>query len=664
MKFFSPDDMSTIMRTEFQTWYAAQQDRDYVFAKELEEYCTSDSMVLMQACEKFCATMIKIGNEELFTKRHHCHYSKYWLQIERSAVAYCHKIPPGLVLKFNIQEGQGNCYAILNDQPTVWKYQGCYFHFCKDCYSRTNVPLMDDPHSTMNIRREMTVNKIKTLKEFGYNVIEMYDCKFRAELARNPHLLSYVNNHPLTQNEPLVPRDALFGGRTDGMRKYYKCAENEKIYFADIISVYPKILRDFKVPVGVPKIHLGPEFPSLLETEGLVKCLMLPPRRLFHPVLPIKMHSKLMFVLCRKCAEQYIYENCPHNDPRDRALGGTWVIDEVRLAIRHGYNVLEIYGIWEYEVRVTDKANSDGVFFDYVNTFLKIKQQASGWPEWCVDEETKQRYIQKYKETEGIELDRNEIEFNAGLRYIAKLCLNTPGDIFNPNFDVTHLRVFGEKAVLINYDTLSDVVPPDPKVNVTVACYVTCGARMMLYELLAKLQQRAFYVDTDSVCYLQRPGEDVLPLGEELGALSNELKSYGGEGTHIDEICVAGAKNYAMKIVDADKNLLTTVCKVKGITLNFRASQQVNFDVMKEMILHEGDGEPTVDVDIPHKFFRNKYLDVITKPTSKKYRPVQDKRKTYDDSYICYPFGFILDLNCFYHVVLEKCFFMMTTRMF
>ncbi|KAF4521060.1 hypothetical protein B566_EDAN008132 [Ephemera danica] len=687
------------MRGEFLTWYAEQQDIEYDFAKELEEYCTSDSMLLMQACEKFRATMLKIGNinsfSESVTIAGMCNlvFRRNFLPKDTIAIipnnGYRWKDLQSLIaIKFLLAEelrlgieiqhsGRAgefvtptghlvDGYAILDGKPTVWEYQGCYFHYCKDCYSRTNVPLKDDPHSTMNFRREMTINKIKTLKQFGYNVIEMYDCKFRAQLAANPHLLSYVNNHPLTQNEPLVPRDALYGGRTEGMQKYYKCTENEKIHFADIISLYPKILRDFKVPVGVPKLHLGPEFPSLLETEGLVKCLILPPRRLFHPVLPIKMHSKLMFVLCRKCAKQHIYENCPHNDPRDRALGGTWVIDEVRLAIKHGYNVLEIYEIWEYEVRVTDKANSDGVFFDYVNTFLKIKQQASGWPEWCVDEETKERYIQNYKETEGIELDRNEIEYNPGLRYIAKLCLNTtwgylckntyksqttivnePKKLFaaleNPNFDVTNLRVFGEKAVLLNYDIFSDVVPPDPKVNVTVACYVTCGARMMLYEHLDKLKERVFYVDTDSVCYLQRPGEDMLQLGEQLGALSNELKSYGGEGTHIDEICVAGAKNYAMKIVDGDKNLLTTVCKVKGITLNFRASQKVNFDVMKDMILYEGDGEPTVEVDIPHKIFRNKYLDVITKPTSKKYRTVHDKRKTYDDSYICYPFGYILD---------------------
>ncbi|KAF4527114.1 hypothetical protein B566_EDAN016017, partial [Ephemera danica] len=62
MLFFSPDDMSSIMRAEFLTWYAEQQDKAFDFAKDLEEYCTSYSMLLMQACEKFRATMLKIGN--------------------------------------------------------------------------------------------------------------------------------------------------------------------------------------------------------------------------------------------------------------------------------------------------------------------------------------------------------------------------------------------------------------------------------------------------------------------------------------------------------------------------------------------------------------------------------------------------------------------------
>ncbi|KAF4529111.1 hypothetical protein B566_EDAN015381 [Ephemera danica] len=141
----------------------------------------------------------------------------------------------------------------------------------------------------------------------------------------------------------MASRNALFGGKTDGMRKYHKCTGSEKIHFVDIMSVYPMVLRDLKVPVRAPKIHIGPDFPSLLITERLVKYLILPPRKLYHPVLPIKMLSKLTFVLCRKCAEQSINENCPHNDPTDRALDGTWVIDEVRLALQYGYNVLEIY---------------------------------------------------------------------------------------------------------------------------------------------------------------------------------------------------------------------------------------------------------------------------------------------------------------------------------
>ena len=37
--------------------------------------------------------------------------------------------------------------------------------------------------------------------------------------------------------------------------------------------------------------------------EGLVKCKVLPPRGLHIPLLPSHINKKLMFVLCRKCAE-------------------------------------------------------------------------------------------------------------------------------------------------------------------------------------------------------------------------------------------------------------------------------------------------------------------------------------------------------------------------
>jgi hypothetical protein len=39
-----------------------------------------------------------------------------------------------------------------------------------------------------------------------------------------------------------------------------------------------------------------------------------------------------------------------------------------------------------------------GVFTEYVNIFLKLKQEASGWPEWCQSEEDRQKYITDYQQ--------------------------------------------------------------------------------------------------------------------------------------------------------------------------------------------------------------------------------------------------------------------------
>ena len=88
-------------------------------------------------------------------------------------------------------------------------------------------------------------------------------------------------------------------------------------------------------------------------------------------------------------------------------------------AIEKGYVVLNLHEVWHWE------ETSDELFKEYVNTFLKIKQEASGYPKDCVTDEQKQRYIDDYYEHEGIRLDPDKIEYNPGLRYLAKLVLNS-----------------------------------------------------------------------------------------------------------------------------------------------------------------------------------------------------------------------------------------------
>ena len=86
---------------------------------------------------------------------------------------------------------------------------------------------------------------------------------------------------------------------------------------------------------------------------------------------------------------------------------------------RERYEIQCVHEVWHFP------EHTDALFKEYVNTFLKIKQEASGYPEWCVTEEQKQAYIDDYYEHEGIRLDPTKIRKNPGMRSIAKLMLNS-----------------------------------------------------------------------------------------------------------------------------------------------------------------------------------------------------------------------------------------------
>ena len=93
-----------------------------------------------------------------------------------------------------------------------------------------------------------------------------------------------------------------------------------------------------------------------------------------------------MFPLCKTCADTLNQNQCTHLD-EERAILGTWCHVELMKAIEKGYEVLKIHEVWHWE------ETTEELFKDYVDTFLKIKQEASGYPKHCVTDEQKQRYI-------------------------------------------------------------------------------------------------------------------------------------------------------------------------------------------------------------------------------------------------------------------------------
>ena len=116
-----------------------------------------------------------------------------------------------------------------------------------------------------------------------------------------------------------------------------------------------------------------------------------------------------MFTLCSACADTMNLGPCKHTD--ERFIVGTWVVDEVRKAVDMGYGLVDIYEFWEYEVTCFDRdSNSGGLFAEYVNMFLKLKQESSGYPSWVQSEDDKDRYIEDYRRAEGIALDKASIQ--------------------------------------------------------------------------------------------------------------------------------------------------------------------------------------------------------------------------------------------------------------
>jgi len=65
------------------------------------------------------------------------------------------------------------------------------------------------------------------------------------------------------------------------------------------------------------------------------------------------------------------------------------------------------------------------MFVEYIDMFLKLKAEASGYPSWVRTPADEDRYIEEFRQNEGILLDKDAIRHNASKRTLAKLCLNS-----------------------------------------------------------------------------------------------------------------------------------------------------------------------------------------------------------------------------------------------
>ena len=228
-------------------------------------------------------------------------------------------------------------------ERVCYLFHGCFFHghYCqtrKVRDQRTGFYLRDLNERTKKIEA--------AIKNAGYRLVTIYKCEWDKLVSQSREIQKFLKELDVPQR--LWVRNAFFGGRTSGFKLHYACNTLEEIHYVDVCSLYPFVNKTAKMRVGHPTI-ITKDFDITLKSYfGLANVKILPPKHEYVPLLPVRLHGKLTFPLCRTCTEKEQQEPCSHSVAY-RALMGVWCTPELLAAIDQGYSVLKVYELYNYE---------------------------------------------------------------------------------------------------------------------------------------------------------------------------------------------------------------------------------------------------------------------------------------------------------------------------
>ncbi|CAM5130676.1 unnamed protein product [Natator depressus] len=469
VEHYGVESMMPREKAEFLDWYQDHSSETFDLQKELAYYCQQDVKILRQACilyrkeimnmtekvdlverepGKFTEIKLCIDPFRYITLASVCMAMYRFMFLEPNTVVL---LPPDnyhrqkkrystpsiqwllyisqkehIQIRHALQGGELQVgpyfldgYANIDGVHTAFEFNGCFFHGCVACHcEKAQNPMMGTT--------------------FGEDSL---GARVGGDERNRQGACELFKPSPVPQ--PLMPRDALFGGRTNAIRLYYKPKPGEEIHYYDFTSLYPFVNKTKDYPIGHPDTVYD-KFGPLANYFGIAKVKVYPPRGLFFPLLPVRVGGKLMFPLCRTCAETVQRETCTHTD-EERAILGTWCTVELNAAIAKGYVVAKIYEIWHFNEK------SDKLFSEYIKLHLRQKQEASGYPSWCTDEDKQNKYVNDFYQKEGVLLRRHEIRLNPAKRQIAKLFLNSLWGKFGQRTNLPNTSIVRDPDELFQY---------------------------------------------------------------------------------------------------------------------------------------------------------------------------------------------------------------------
>lgn len=161
----------------------------------------------------------------------------------------------------------------------------------------------------------------------------------------------------------------------------------------------------------------------------------------------------------------------------EECVGGISFIPYIKteeLCIGERYNIKKME-LWSYNVeKYNNETKTGGIFTDYLNSFIKLMAESSGFPRSNMSQAEKGQYVQNFYNGEGVRLDIENIKENPAMRELAKMAVNTlwgkfiqnnhkmqnkvvkdPQDLFDlaatKNVEISDILPYGEANVWVKW---------------------------------------------------------------------------------------------------------------------------------------------------------------------------------------------------------------------
>ena len=268
-------------REAFMAWHDEQVANNYRydFREEIIKYCRSDVDILRKCCLLYREMFRKETDIDPFNKAltiaSYCQevyrtnflkkdtiaifYHDRQLKIKQSNVAVkwlsyisekedlcIQHVRNGGEKRFNNYSLDGYCEETL----TAYEFQGCFWHGkdlvmshilimskililffspflgCPECYKDRDI-VNPISQKTMEQLYKDTVRKVNYLKKHGFEVEQKWGCELEKELEEDEEMKQFFEQYEII--DPLQPRDAFYGGRTNATKLFHECQGNQKI---------------------------------------------------------------------------------------------------------------------------------------------------------------------------------------------------------------------------------------------------------------------------------------------------------------------------------------------------------------------------------------------------------------------------------------------------